>query len=340
MLWGQLTGSVVHTTMSTRSHSTHGGRANSINVYSRPNDSHIGAVTAIQQPEGETLKWVTGGEDGVVKYWQLTPGVGRSGKRSPIEQPASMTCLFASTPVEEAPLNRSEEIRLRHTLRPDPIAVVACDSQYDIVTGCTEDGDLRVWFDIMTEPREVRIDVGSKEEFGGVKHLHLSCDEREGRIFASVLVHHDKHPALTRYDISVQGDEHHIDTTFYTTPGEVPLTALFISLDTSPAIAAPQQVEPTLSARIVTPASGAESGNNTPPELPIEDLPRRLVDTKYGRFLVAGDEAGQAYIWPWDGRPINDRISPMRSWVAAEGKVTALDFYCGLVAVGRCVCGV
>jgi hypothetical protein len=132
-----------------------------------------------------------------------------------------------------------------------------------------------------------------------------------------------------RYDIL--GDT--VKTSSYTTPGGAPITAVFASLDVSLPIAAPPQVEATLSARIVTPASGSASGANTPPELPIEDLPRRLAETEYGRFLIAGDESGQAYVWPWDNRG-KERTPPMRNWAASEGKVTAIDYSCGLVSIG------
>jgi len=332
MLWGQLTGYVVHTTMATRSHATHGGRANSINVYPRASDIHTGPVTALHQPEGEVYKWASGGADGVVKYWQLNPGSGKSGKKTPTELPATISCLFTSA-TEEPFKQRPEEVRLRQLASPDAIVAVACDPAHDVVAGVTEDGDLRVWFEAAGDaPRQVRIDAGSKEEFGGVKRLFMHCSDTA----ASVLVHHDKHPVLTRYDVSLSGDEHTIKTSFYRTPSDVPLTALFVSLDPSPPIAAPPEVEKTMSARIVTPASGgASSGTSTPNPDPVllEDLPRRLTETPYGRFIVAGDEAGQAYIWSWD-RNQGDEALPIRSWVAAEGTITALDFYCGLVAVG------
>jgi WD40 repeat protein len=49
-----------------------------------------------------------------------------------------------------------------------------------------------------------------------------------------------------------------------------------------------------------------------------------------GRVIVAGDEGGQLHMWSWDGGS-----DPIRSWQAVSGKVTSLDFSCGLVAVGR-----
>lgn len=346
MLWGLLTGSVVHTTMQTRSHATHGGRANSINVYSKAADNHLGAVMSIHQPEssgGDPFKWVTGGEDGRVKYWQLNPGPTRSGKKTPTDaQPASMTCLFTSGIVDDPHVNRSEEVRLRQMAVPDAIIAVACDIQFDVVCGATEDGDLRVWLDAAGDPREVRIDAGSKEDYGGVKDLHMLCTEGPSGLIVSVLVHHNKHPNLTRYDISFNsGKEPSINTIFYGTPGDAPLTTLHVNLVPTAPISAPKQAEPTLSARIVTPASGSGSGSgaNTPvqEDLPIDDLPRRLQEDTYGRFIVAGDQNGQAYIWAWDGRSTRDMIMPIRDWTAADGKITAIDFFCGLVTLGRLV---
>lgn len=52
----------------------------------------------------------------------------------------------------------------------------------------------------------------------------------------------------------------------------------------------------------------------------------------FGRLVVAGDDAGGVHIWSWDGGG-----APVRSWPAAKGKITAIDFSCGLVAVARYV---
>ncbi|WOO78378.1 uncharacterized protein LOC62_02G001926 [Vanrija pseudolonga] len=336
MLWGLLTGSCVHTTIQSRTHATHGGRANSVNVTSKPNDMHDGAVLSISQPEvngTDPLKWVTGGEDGRVKYWQLNPATGRSGKKTPDAAPASITCLFTSEPVEEPLANRAEEVRLRQVAQPDAIAHVACDLQHDVVCGVTVDGDLRVWFDAASSPEEVRVDVGSEADLGGVRLLRLSCSQTNNGLVASVLVHHWKHPKITRYDISPDAT---VKTTFYATASESPLTTVQAFLQPTPPIARPPEPEVSLSARIVTPNSN--SGANTPaappPELNLETLPRRLVPQEFGRFIVAGDEHGRAYIWEWDGRAVDNVVRPLRDWFATDGKVTAVDAHCSLIAVG------
>jgi hypothetical protein len=173
----------------------------------------------------------------------------------------------------------------------------------------------------------------------------MSCaSSDDNSLVASLVVHYTKHPELVRYDISVTGTTHTVRKSAFTTPSEFPLTIVDASLTPSPGIAAPPSVETTLSARIITPASATSasataSGAATPTPQPqadlaaaLEDLPRRLV--QYGRFIVAGDEQGHVHIWAWETR---GRVSvpPMRSFAAADGKITAIDYYCGLVAVGR-----
>lgn len=324
--------------MQSRSHAAHGGRANSVNVTSKPDDMHEGAILSIHQPESsgvDPLKWATGGQDGRIKYWQLNPSTGRPGKKAgPDAGAASITCVFTSEPAEEPFKNRSEEVRLRQIASPDSIMLVACDTELDVVCGVTEDGDLRVWIDVVNNPREVRIDVGSAEKFGGVCKLDLMCKDTGKGMITSVLVHHHKHPTFTRYDVSLHGDEHKIKTTFYSTAGNAALTSVQAFFQPNPPISEPPPVVPTLSARIVTPSNG--SGSISPaPELELDSLPKRLEPPpEYGRVVMAGDEYGRAYIWEWDGHPVNDTMQPLRDWPALEGKVTAVEMSCGLVAVG------
>lgn len=337
-LWGLVTGSTVHTTMQSRTHAAHGGRANSVNVTSKAQDMHEGAILSIHQPDSsgvDPLKWVTGGQDGRIKYWQLHPSAGRPGKKAgPDAEPAVITCLFSSEPIEEPLKNRSEEVRLRQLASPDGIFLVACDTDFDVVCGVTEDGDLHAWFDVVENPREVRIDVGAAEELGGVRRLELNCRETRDGLVASVLVHHHKHPNFTRYDVSLRGEGHNVKTTFFSTPGEGALTCVRAFLQPNPPISEPAHVVPTLSARIVTPSNG--SGTTTPvPDLELDALPKKLeAAPEYGRVIMGGDEFGRAYIWEWDGHAVGDVVQPMRDWAALDGKVTAVEMSCGLVAVG------
>jgi WD40 repeat protein len=52
----------------------------------------------------------------------------------------------------------------------------------------------------------------------------------------------------------------------------------------------------------------------------------------FGRLVIGGDDAGGVHIWSWDGGG-----APVRSWRAAKGRITAIDYSCGLVAVARYV---
>lgn len=340
ILWGLLSGSCVHTTPQSRSHAKYGGRPTSVNVMSYPQDMHEGAVLSLYQPESygkDPMKWVTGGQDGRLKYWQLHPGSAKSGKQTPTEGiPASITCLFSSEPVEKPFKERSEEVRLRQMANPDGIYLTACDVQYDVVCGVTQDGDLRIWFDAVNNPREVRLDVGSEEELGGVHQLNMVCTETAQGIVASVLIHHAKHPNFARHDISLDGETfHRVKTTFFSTAGEAPLTSLQAYLLPTPPVSQPPEAQQTLSARIITPADSSGIVSPAAPDLEVDTLRTKLEPTQqFGRVVVGGDLYGRAYIWEWDGRPVGDVIQPIRDWRVGDGKITSVEMSCGLVAVG------
>lgn len=341
ILWGLITGLTVHTTIQSRSHATHGGRATSDNVTSAIDDMHEGAIVSIHQPEStgtDPLKWVTGGDDGRLKYWRLNPGTGRSGKKSATDVPATITCVFSSEPVEEPIVERVEESRLRQMAHPDAIIKVACDVEKDVVCGVTEDGDLRLWFNVSTAPREVRVDVGSERELGGVRQLELFCRETKDGLVASVLIHHRKNAMFARYDISLNANgKETIRTIFYSTPAEAPITAINANLLPVPSISKPPKAEQSMFARIITPASASASASGvTSPLLSPDPEPKKSQDEPhFGGFIMGGDNDGYAYIWEWDGVPYNDVIQPMRSWQAAEGRITAVEYSCGIAATGR-----
>lgn len=340
ILWGLLSGSCVHTTVQSRTHAKYGGRPTSVNVMSLPNDMHEGAVLSIYQPEShgkDPMKWVTGGQDGRLKYWQLNPGSSKSGKLTPTEGvPASITCLFSSEPVEKPFKERSEEVRLRQIANPDGIYLTNCDIQHEVICGVTQDGDLRIWFNTLTNPYEVRLDVGSEEEYGGVCRLDLVCVETGHGLTASILIHHSRHPNFARHDITLDGmASHKLKTTFFSTAGEAPLTTLQAFLLPTPPISQPPEAQQTLSARIITPTNGSGVASPAAPDLEVDSLRTRLAPAEqFGRVVVGGDLYGRAYIWEWDGRPIGDVIQPIRDWRVGDGKVTAVEMSCGLVAVG------
>lgn len=304
---------------------------------------HEGAIVSIHQPEStgtDPLKWVTGGDDGRVKYWQLNPGTGRSGKKSASDAPASITCIFSSSPVEEPIVDRVEEVRLRQMAHPDAIIEVRCDVDRDVVCGVTEDGDLRLWFDAATSPREVRVDVGSERRLGGVRQLELHCKDTRDGLVASALIHHRKNSMFARYDISLNANgKQTIRTTFYSTPAEAPLTALNANLDPVPDISMPPKAEQSMLARIVTPASTSASVScvTSPLLSPDPETKETGEEPQTGGFLIGGDEQGYAYVWEWNGVPYNDVILPVRGWQAAEGRITAVQYSCGIAATGRYV---
>ncbi|WWC71308.1 uncharacterized protein I206_105262 [Kwoniella pini CBS 10737] len=336
ILWGLKTGSCVHTTMQSKHHSTHGGRASSVNVHSEVLDSHQGEITDIWAPENhetEHLKWVTGGEDGRVKLWQFHPGSAtRSGKRTPNEVvPAKIECLFSSG-ATDAPLeNRSEASKRRQNGRPDPITFARFDTTHDVVCGVTVDGDLRIWFSASSDPIEVRVDVGSEEVEGGIKDLHLNVKIVADQVEASILIHHRRSPTLTRYRI-LQNSEIH--STIYSTPTGSSITAIHTSFQPTCPISAPSS-DQRPSARITAPVDTSESISPIiEPSDPFAVSNFAHSHRGYGQFIMAGDEVGHVHTWAWDADDIGFTQSPIRSWEAMNGKVTALDYSCGITAVG------
>lgn len=218
LLWGLLTGSCVHTTISSRATQT---RASSINVYSDPSDAHEGPILDIWMPEGSD-RWVTAGADGRVKYWLLD----RAAASSRGQTPNSISCLFSSTPAV-TPMDRSDEVKRRQVVRPDPIIIARCNVAHNVICGVTEEGDLRVWHE-----DEFRVDVGS-----GVNRMELSVQQSSAGLTISVLIHHKLSPTFARYDITGKV----VKTIVFT--GADPLSCIHADLSTTPQISSSPSTE-------------------------------------------------------------------------------------------------
>nr|XP_018261760.1 uncharacterized protein I303_06204 [Kwoniella dejecticola CBS 10117]OBR83918.1 hypothetical protein I303_06204 [Kwoniella dejecticola CBS 10117] len=335
ILWGLKTGSCVHTTMQSRHHSTHGGRASSVNVSSEVVDSHSGEVTDIWAPQSEEVEntqWITAGDDGKVKLWKFYPGsAARSGKRTPNDAvPAKIECVFSSQ-VIGAPLeNRSDASKRRQNGRADPIIFARFRPHHDIACGVTHDGDLRVWFSASSQPVEIRLDVGSQELEGGVKSLHLDAKVIADQVTASILIHHRRSPSLARYDVTPDGN---VSTTTYSTPTGSSISTIHTSFQPTNPISSPSP-KGTLSARMIAPGETPEPISPMNEETNPFLSPQSGAEMGYGKFVMAGDETGYIHIWPWDSDGGESEPFPIRSWEAMNGKVTALDYSCGIVAVG------
>jgi hypothetical protein len=335
-------GSCVHTTLASKSQSSQGGRAASINVVSAFADCHDGEICDIwmDAKSSGSVRWVTGGTDGRVKYWQLVNiESSRPGKRNTASETSSvMTCLFTSPVIPSTLPGRLEAVKRRQNGKPDDVVLVRCDQEHEIVCGVTEDGDLRVWFNVGSgNEREVRVDVGSAEAMGGVRRLEL--DARDDST-VSVLVHHYRSSVLARFDISSRSDgTSTVDSKVFSSPAPGAFSAIYASLGTSPAISTPAPAPPVLASIDLTPSeSSGEPSLATTPTLAPADVPELVPARKseYGRFIATGDEHGVACIWAWDDALGQiDHSGPLRAWAAAAGRITAIEVSCGLVAVGR-----
>lgn len=334
-VWGLVNGTCVHTTLASKSQSSQGGRAASINVLSAVEDAHEGEICDIwmdeQQESSGPTRWVTGGTDGRIKYWQLTPAEPKTtGKRSPAgDLPGTITCLFTSSIIQETLLGRSEYVKRRQSGKPDDIAIVRCDTVRSIICGVTEDGDLRIWFSAGTRHvQEVRVDVGSAEDMGGVKRLELDAHTDDS---VSVLLHHDRAFAFTRHNIVLSQDgEYVVTSTKFTSPVGA-FSAIHACLRAAPPISIQAIAPPVLSTPFETDEDESRALSSRAPS-PSQSSPTE--SERYGRFVVTGDEHGIVCIWRWDHEE-NEETKPLRVWSATHGRITAIDASCGLVAIGR-----
>jgi hypothetical protein len=281
----------------------------------------------------DALKWVTGGTDGRVKYWQLvTTEIPRSGKR-PADIVSSMICLFSSPRMEDTLPGRSESVRRRQNGKPDDVILVRCAPEHGVVCGITEDGDLRVWFGAGSgKEKEVRIDAGSAEDMGVVKRIEL---EARDNLTASVLVHHYRSSSFARFDIVIDADGQS-ETTSRTFDSPVPgaFSAIQAILRPSFAISTVTPAPPVLSTSGPTEDQDQASGE-TSPETTTES---KTATSNYGRLVATGDEHGVACLWAWDEIPGRQgRDVPLRAWSAVSGRITSIEVSCGLVAIGRYV---
>jgi WD40 repeat protein len=328
-------GSCVHTTLATKSQSSQGGRASSVNVISPFADSHEGEICDIWMDDrSEPVKWVTGGTDGRVKYWELvTTETPRSGKR-PAEITSNMVCLFSSPIIEDTLPGRSEAIRRRQTGKPDDVVLVRCAPDHGIACGITEDGDLRVWFGAESgQAKEVRIDAGSAEDMGVVKRMELEARDAST---ASILVHHYRSSSFIRFDVVLDADgDSSVQTRTLNSPVPGGFSALQASLRPSLAISAGTPAPPFFSTSFPSDGTVEASSEPSPVATPLEP-PK--VTSNYGRLVATGDEHGVACLWAWDEIPGRvARGTPLRAWPAVSGRITAIEVSCGLVAVGRYV---
>lgn len=351
-LWGLSTGSVVHTTILTKHPSTPGNRASSLNVQCEPSVSHDSAVLDIWAPANfsdtaSDANFVTAGADGVIKYWHFTPPAPRSGKRSPAsahtETQGSLKCIFTSNPAVEPFANRSDAVKRRQTSSPDAIVFARCSNLYNVVCGVTVDGDLRAWSGIQRTPTDniahLRLDVGSEDEYGGVVKLELDIrtSANGSGTVAGVLIQHRNASHFTRYDLAIKSDGIELVRTLrFTSPLGLGFTKIEAFLDPSAPITSTSH---SISAAR---SPSVEGITEQEPPLPSPTL-SRVKDERFGRFVVTGDVDGWISIFPWD--PTNadiisspdetQSVRPIRVWQNGVTKITALDYHCGLVGVGR-----
>ncbi|WVN86154.1 uncharacterized protein L203_101315 [Cryptococcus depauperatus CBS 7841] len=337
ILWGLRTGGVIYTSVQTRHHATHGGRASSLNIYCDLRQAHEAQVNDIWIPQGQdspSLKWITAGEDGRVKLWQLHPctSTSKSNKKSHIVD-GSIECIFTSTVVESCLSDRSEEMKRRQSVRPDGIILARYDHLNDVVAGVTEDGDLRVWFRASSETNlELRIDLGSAESHGEVKFMEMATQLALDESTVSIVIHRHHSHLITRHDISISGKENVV--TFQALVG-ASFSCIHTSLQPSLPISSRKTGQST--PMLIRMTGSSETTRSTLPKVPnlnlSDDSPDlKQTDTEFGKFIMAGDEAGYVHIWAWNEE--ESERKPLRSWQASEGKITALDASCGLVAIG------
>lgn len=335
-LWGKLDGSVVHTALEMKHPSAAGSRAQSISTTCSSEDRHAGEVIAISPSKtaGGILRFVSAGSDGLIKYWEFTPAPHKSiRKANGTVNEASIACLFTSELVE--PLeHRSDEVKRRRTGAPDPFLLVRVDAAMGVICGVTEDGDLRVWWSLDDQVQEARLDIGSIDDLGPIKSLELEVRDGTEGPDISVLVMHYRGTTFERYDVKVDIDgEYETAQRTYVTPLKTPLTAIKPLLEPTPPISEQsKQVRPSLLSPLVEDDSDDASDHSSPILAPQSDMIPFTKTSEFGRFVIAGDADGSAWIWAWDSE--GSEITPIRGWAVMERKITAVDYHCGVVAIG------
>lgn len=335
-LWGKLDGSIVHTALEMKHPSAAGSRAQSVSTSCAPSYRHSGEVLAITSSKGQSggLRFASGGSDGLVKFWEFTPAPPKSARKAGgLGNEASIACTFASDPVEPME-HRSDDIKRRRTGAPDPILLVQCDGDAGVICAVTEDGDLKVWWDIQGSRQEARLDIGSTDDFGPVKSLEMEV-LRGDEMRISVLVMHYRAASFERYDILVKPDgDYDTAQRSYITPLKSPLTAIRPLLHPTPPISTKnRQARPSLLAPILDDDSDAASDRSSPVLSPQPETEPVAPISEFGKFIVAGDADGSAWIWGWDSD--GAEVTPIRGWSATDRKITAVEYHCGLVAIGR-----
>ena len=329
-LWGRLDGSVVHTSLEVKHPSAPGSRAQSVNTICELSDRHTGEVLDIRpsrNSEGH-LRFVSAGADGCIKYWQFNSPIGKAKKRNnDPDNMASIICLHTTEPV--TPLeHRSEEIKRRRSGAPDPVLLARCDALHNVLCGVTEDGDLRVWWDLFGKVKEARVDVGTTEDRGPIKALELDVQDDVGLVI-SVLVLYYRSTSFFRYDIRVDLDgDYEVEDKEYITPMKTPITVIKAYLEPTAPISTKSRPMPAL---LSTPTHDSDSESS--PELQPQPDPDPTPASIFGQFLVAGDAEGNVWIWSWETQ--SERNLPIRGWSAVEHRISSVDYNCGIVAVGR-----
>ena len=285
------------------------------------------------------MRFVSGGADGRVKYWQLdtmpAAKIPTARKSQAADTVSELKCLFTSGVVSEPLVNRPEDVRRRQGAAPDGISFVRCDPASNKVCGITDDGDLRIWFDC-SEPhrREVRIDAGSEADLGPVGNMDLAVSSTGGHVCASVLVHHRSATFFQRFDVRLTPEEPEITTRSYVTPGGLGVILVQPYLEPTPPISLSKPTSPTTSIGLslvpatnegATSAHAATSAQSSTSSSSLE----------FGRFVLGADIHGNVHIWPWNPTsPGSSNVHSIRSWDNHSRKITLLSMSNGIVAVG------
>ena len=328
VLWGMANGDVVYTILRPDNPPAPGGRAEWLNLTSQDGDEHLEPVTCIWAPsdQKEKFSFVSGSADGAIKVWTVNLQPPAPGARGGPEGFLQRTFTWA--PYNEGILNPSTR---------NYCVEVRCDLVHGVICCVTNLGRIQILcYGENRDPTQFYIESEDSRLASTLYNLDLAVRklDDEGTLLISVLLYHFGGRSFHRYDITVSKDgTRTVNKKTYVHPHDIRLTAYQAFIEPAAPIASQTRQAPSPASPLGEGSDTAHASENGVAGDPGPEAPTPY--SEFGRFIVAGDQKGSVFIWPFD-HP-EDTVSPIRGWSASSRRISAVEYHCGLIAVGAYV---